>query len=347
MKSYSNRSTVTTTLIYCSPTIIQTPLCIWFNWQTDNFRTVRWAYQDPSRITSVSWPFIPSSGITILFSTVRQTQALVSLVCTSNMSKSTPLSKTNSVLNTRHCFKVLPNSKNDEVKQHNDPTINLAAQKARKIHFYVHQNINKKIHGMKKEPLNESMVPLQWYHLLSLHQKNGEVHVCMDMRKTIRAIIRERHHANCRQPRPYSQWSYSIIKISLWAGYHQLWRSLSPECRYITTFATHKGLWTYTRLNFGTNSACEIFQKIIQDQLRDIPSSLNICNNVIVYGRHGMTMMPLSMLCAKDLQLSTWRSIRRNVSSQICCDILRFFVLRERDYTRPQENRGCQKCTKT
>ena len=29
-------------------------------------------------------------------------------------------------------------------------------------------------------------------------------------------------------------------KLDLRAGYHQL--TLAPECRYITTFATHKGL---------------------------------------------------------------------------------------------------------
>ncbi len=57
------------------------------------------------------------------------------------------------------------------------------------------------------------------------------------------------------------------------------------ESRYITTFATHKGLWRYTRLNFGTNSASEIFQKAIQDQLQNIPNSLNISDDVIVFGK--------------------------------------------------------------
>ena len=75
-------------------------------------------------------------------------------------------------------------------------------------------------------------------------------------------------------------------KLDLKTGYHQL--SLFPESQYITTFATHKGLRKglrrYARLNFGTNSASEIFQKTISDQLRDVPGGLNISDDVIVFG---------------------------------------------------------------
>ena len=46
-------------------------------------------------------------------------------------------------------------------------------------------------------------------------------------------------------------------KLDLRAGYHQI--PLTAKSRYITTFATHKGLRRYTRLNIGTNSASEIF----------------------------------------------------------------------------------------
>ena len=72
-------------------------------------------------------------------------------------------------------------------------------------------------------------------------------------------------------------------KLDLRAGYHQL--TLAPESRYITTFATHKGLRRYARLNFGTDSTSEIFQKVINNLLRDIPGALNMSNDVIVFGK--------------------------------------------------------------
>jgi len=64
---------------------------------------------------------------------------------------------------------------------------------------------------------------------------------------------------------------------------HQI--PLAAKSRYITTFATHKGLRRYTRLNFGTNSASEIFQHMISEQLRDITGAFNISDDVIVYGK--------------------------------------------------------------
>ncbi len=72
-------------------------------------------------------------------------------------------------------------------------------------------------------------------------------------------------------------------KLDLCSGYHQL--LLAEESRYITTFATHKGLHRYKKLNFGTNSASELFQKIIHDQINDIPGAINISDDVIVYGK--------------------------------------------------------------
>ena len=38
-------------------------------------------------------------------------------------------------------------------------------------------------------------------------------------------------------------------------------------------------------MNYGTNSANEIFQKTIQDQICDIPCALNISDDIIVFGK--------------------------------------------------------------
>jgi hypothetical protein len=71
-------------------------------------------------------------------------------------------------------------------------------------------------------------------------------------------------------------------KLDLNQGYHQL--ELSPESRYITTFSTHVGLRRYKRLNFGVNSAAEIFQEAIRSVIEGVPGSLNISDDIIIYG---------------------------------------------------------------
>ena len=72
-------------------------------------------------------------------------------------------------------------------------------------------------------------------------------------------------------------------KLDLRSGDHQV--ALEPNSRYITTFATHKGLRRYTRLNFGTNSASEVFQRMISELIHDIPGLLNISDDVFVFGK--------------------------------------------------------------
>ena len=93
-------------------------------------------------------------------------------------------------------------------------------------------------------------------------------------------------------------------KLDLRAGYHQL--TLASESCYITTFATHKGLHQYTQLNIRKNSASEIFQNVINDQIRDITRALNISDDIIVSGRtqaeHDAALQPV----LQRLQRSTW-----------------------------------------
>ena len=74
-----------------------------------------------------------------------------------------------------------------------------------------------------------------------------------------------------------------FTKLDRRSGYHQL--SLAQESRHITTFATHKGLHRYKKLNFGTNPASEIFQHVINEQNRDIPNALNISDDIIIFGQ--------------------------------------------------------------
>ena len=107
-----------------------------------------------------------------------------------------------------------------------------------------------------------------------------------------KAIRRERHPAPTIDDLIQTLNGATVFsKLDLRSGYHQL--TIAPECRYITTFAMHKGLRRYSRLNFGTNSASEIFQKVINEQMHDIPGTLNISDDVIIFARHNLIMTKL------------------------------------------------------
>ena len=173
-------------------------------------------------------------------------------------------------------FKGIGKLKNVDIKLHIDETVPPVAQSARCIPFHMRKKVSKELEKVEG--------PTPWVSpLVVIPKKNGDVRLCVDMRMANKAIKRERH------PSPTVDDLIHILngatvfsKLDLRAGYHQL--TLAEESRYITTFTTHKGLRRYARLNFGTNSASETFQKVINEQTQDIPGSLNISDDVIVFG---------------------------------------------------------------
>ena len=72
-------------------------------------------------------------------------------------------------------------------------------------------------------------------------------------------------------------------KLDLAQAYHQL--PLHKDSRYITTFNIHLGLYRYTRLNYGTNAAMEIFQHVLQQNLQGIAGVLNLADDIFVFGK--------------------------------------------------------------
>ena len=105
--------------------------------------------------------------------------------------------------------------------------------------------------------------PTPWVSAICpVRKPNGDVRITIDGRAANKAIQRSRHimptiddlvvHMNNAQ---------FISKIDLKAGYNQL--VIAPECRYITTFCTHLGLFRFKRLTLGINASSEIFQKIV------------------------------------------------------------------------------------
>ena len=66
-------------------------------------------------------------------------------------------------------------------------------------------------------------------------------------------------------------------KLDLNNVYHQL--VLDPASRYITTFSTHCGLRRY-------NSAAEIFQNAIRNCIQGKEGSINISDDILIFGRN-------------------------------------------------------------
>jgi hypothetical protein len=98
---------------------------------------------------------------------------------------------------------------------------------------------------------------------------------------------------------------FSILDIKN-AFYHV---ELHEDSRRMTTFMTSKGLMRFTRLAFGVNAAPEIFQKIMEEVLRDCRNTVVYVDDILVFGStiaelEEYTKATIEALEAKNLTLN-------------------------------------------
>lgn len=113
---------------------------------------------------------------------------------------------------------------------------------------------------------------------------NGDVRLCVEMRRANAAIVRERHFMPTIEdflPRFASAKIFSRLDVK--DAFHQV--ELDEKCRFITTFITHMGLFRYKRLMFGTVIAPEVFQRIMEQVLAKCKNAVNYIDDILIFGK--------------------------------------------------------------
>ena len=128
--------------------------------------------------------------------------------------------------------------------------------------------------------------------LVCVSKKNGDVRLCLDMRKTNTAIIRSYYPIPTLDEILYEVNDPEIFsKLDLAQGYHQI--AFDEKSRDITTFSTPQGLFRYKRLIFGAKMRLRISRKL----LRQISlMTLTVCSTLV------MILLPTQQLKNKHLQ---------------------------------------------
>ena len=169
---------------------------------------------------------------------------------------------------------------------HTDNSVTPIAQPLRRTPFHVRKDVERKLKELEDlDIIEDADGPTPWVSpLVAVPKSNGDIRVCVDMRRVNEAIIRERHPIPTLEETLHSLNGATVFsKLDLRWGYHQI--ELSPESRALTTFSTHTGLKRYKRLIFGLSSASEVYQHIIQRTLAGIPGARNISDDILVFGK--------------------------------------------------------------
>ena len=188
--------------------------------------------------------------------------------------------------NNADIFSGIGKLKDFQLKLHVNESVKPVAQPVRRLPFGLRDKVDKKLDELLKEEIIEEVPngPTEWISpLVVVPKPDGDIRICVDMRRANEAIERERHPIPTIEEVLHDLNGHTVFsKLDLRWGFHQI--ELKEESRHITTFATHRGLYRYKRLMFGITSAPEKYQKIVKDVLRDCKGVANIADDLIVHG---------------------------------------------------------------
>ena len=191
------------------------------------------------------------------------------------------LVKQNSVL-----FQGIGKLKDRENKLHIDENIQPVAQPHRRIPFYLREKVENELDRLEQLDIIEKVDgPADWVSpVIIAPKKNGDIRICVDMRKANEAIKRERHITPTIDDIISKLNGAQVFsKLDMNNGFHQLFLSKDP--RNITVFSTHAGLQRYKRLNYGISASPEIFQNEIRQALQGLDGCINISDDIIIFGK--------------------------------------------------------------
>ena len=182
-------------------------------------------------------------------------------------------------------FQGIGKLKDTKIKLHIDENVPPVAQHHRRIPFHMREKVEKELERLERLDIIEKVDgPTDWVSpIVVAPRKNGDIRICVDMRKANEAIKRERHitptidyiTSNLNGAKVFS-------KMDMNNGFHQC--EISPESRNITVFSPHVGLRCYKRLNYGISASPEIFNNEIRKALEGLDGSINISDD-INYGK--------------------------------------------------------------
>jgi len=154
--------------------------------------------------------------------------------------------------------------KDFQLKLHINKNVQPVAQPVRRLPFGLRDKVDKKLDELLQEDIIEEVPcgPTEWTSpLVVVPKPDGDIRICVDMRRANEAIERERHPIPTIEEVLHDLNGATVFsKLDLHWGFHQI--QLDEESRQKTTFVTHIGLCRCKRLMFGITSAPEKYQKI-------------------------------------------------------------------------------------
>lgn len=158
---------------------------------------------------------------------------------------------------------------------------------ARRIPIPLIEKVEEELKRMEKAEIIQKITePTDWCApIIPVMKKNGKVRICTDLRKLNAAVKRERYVLPTIDHMLHKlEGSTVFSKLDATSGYWQI--PLDESTAKLTTFITPSGRYYYKRLPFGISSAPEIFQRTMEEILKDEPNVICFYDDILVYSKN-------------------------------------------------------------
>ncbi|XP_055588544.1 uncharacterized protein K02A2.6-like [Uranotaenia lowii] len=182
---------------------------------------------------------------------------------------------------------VFPKIRGIQLRISIDPSVTPVCQSVRRPPLALLTKIEEKLHALLASDIIE---PVQEYSpwvspLVTILKDNGDLRLCVDMRRANMAIKREAHPMPTFDdflPRLKKARVFSRLDIK--ESFYQM--ELHKDSRHITTFITHLGIFRFKRLMFGISCAPEMFQKGLEQILVTCNNTINFIDDILIFGEN-------------------------------------------------------------
>ncbi|XP_044764494.1 uncharacterized protein K02A2.6-like [Coccinella septempunctata] len=144
--------------------------------------------------------------------------------------------------------------------------------KARKIPYALQDKVEEELSRLEKENILVKVNQSEWATpIVPVVKANGNIRICGDFKVTLNPnlIIDEHPLPSIEELFATMSGGDKFTKLDLQQAYLQM--EVHPEDQKLLTLSTHKGLYQCTRLWYGVASAPAIWQREIENILKDIP----------------------------------------------------------------------------
>ncbi|XP_055543303.1 uncharacterized protein K02A2.6-like [Wyeomyia smithii] len=166
-----------------------------------------------------------------------------------------------------------------------DRTVPAVIQPLRRCPIPLLEKVEQKLNELLEMDVIEKVkTPTSWVSpLVPIIKENGDLRLCVDMRRANQAIQRLNH------PLPVFEDLISRFRnakfftsLDIKQAFHQV--ELSEDSRDVTTFITNWGLYRYKRLLFGINCAPELFQNLMESILVGCKNTVVFIDDIMIFG---------------------------------------------------------------